>query len=147
MRTAPVSVCTHVDRQYATLYFVFWVDASESELGILDLIQVHMPPPRGASNGHRSLWRASTSALRACVSSTLSSTRTRRALVLVESALTWQVHYVLQEVVMGGMVLETDMARILGAYHEQEELVKREDPLRTRLEDVWKGIKRKATSS
>lgn len=58
-----------------------------------------------------------------------------------------KVHYVLHEVVMGGMVLETDMVRILHAYHEQEELVKREDPLRTRLEDVWSQIKRKATSS
>ena len=28
-------------RHYATLYFVFGVDASESELAILDLIQVH----------------------------------------------------------------------------------------------------------
>ncbi|XP_023366303.1 AP-3 complex subunit sigma-1-like isoform X2 [Otolemur garnettii] len=28
-------------RRYATLYFVFCVDSSESELGILDLIQVH----------------------------------------------------------------------------------------------------------
>ncbi len=27
-------------RQYATLYFVFWVDNTESELGIYDLIQV-----------------------------------------------------------------------------------------------------------
>lgn len=27
-------------RHYATLYFVFCVDTSESELGILDLIQV-----------------------------------------------------------------------------------------------------------
>lgn len=27
-------------RHYATLYFVFAVDSSESELGILDLIQV-----------------------------------------------------------------------------------------------------------
>lgn len=27
-------------RNYATLYFVFVVDTSESELGILDLIQV-----------------------------------------------------------------------------------------------------------
>lgn len=27
-------------RHYATLYFVFCVDASESELGVLDLIQV-----------------------------------------------------------------------------------------------------------
>lgn len=29
-----------VYRHYATLYFVFCVDSSESELGILDLIQV-----------------------------------------------------------------------------------------------------------
>ena len=31
-----------VYRHYATLYFVFCVDSSESELGILDLIQVNM---------------------------------------------------------------------------------------------------------
>ena len=30
-------------RHYATLYFVFCVDSSESELGILDLIQVSRP--------------------------------------------------------------------------------------------------------
>ena len=29
-------------RHYATLYFVFCVDSSESELGILDLIQVRL---------------------------------------------------------------------------------------------------------
>jgi AP-3 complex subunit sigma len=29
-----------VYRNYATLYFVFVVDAAESELGVLDLIQV-----------------------------------------------------------------------------------------------------------
>lgn len=29
-------------RHYATLYFVFCVDSSESELGILDLIQVKL---------------------------------------------------------------------------------------------------------
>jgi len=29
-----------ISRQYATLFFVFIVDESESELGILDLIQV-----------------------------------------------------------------------------------------------------------
>lgn len=29
-------------RHYATLYFVFCVDSSESELGILDLIQVSL---------------------------------------------------------------------------------------------------------
>ncbi len=32
--------CNIVYRHYATLYFVFVVDANESELGILDLIQV-----------------------------------------------------------------------------------------------------------
>ena len=32
-------------RHYATLYFVVAVDAAESELGILDLIQVRPPPP------------------------------------------------------------------------------------------------------
>jgi AP-3 complex subunit sigma len=30
-------------RHYATLYFIFAVDKSESELGILDLIQVLLP--------------------------------------------------------------------------------------------------------
>ena len=32
-------------RHYATLYFVFCVDSSESELGILDLIQVRAELP------------------------------------------------------------------------------------------------------
>lgn len=32
-----------VYRNYATLYFVFVVDGSESELGVLDLIQVCSP--------------------------------------------------------------------------------------------------------
>lgn len=32
--------CKLIYRHYATLYFVFCVDSSESELGILDLIQV-----------------------------------------------------------------------------------------------------------
>lgn len=32
--------CRLIYRHYATLYFVFCVDKSESELGILDLIQV-----------------------------------------------------------------------------------------------------------
>jgi len=33
-----------VYRNYATLYFVFVVDGAESELGILDLIQVRLFP-------------------------------------------------------------------------------------------------------
>uniref|UniRef100_A0A8C6MFX1 AP complex subunit sigma n=1 Tax=Nothobranchius furzeri TaxID=105023 RepID=A0A8C6MFX1_NOTFU len=62
-------------RHYATLYFVFCVDSSESELGILDLIQVH---------------------------------------------------YILQEVVMGGMVLETNMNEIIAQVEVQNRLEKSE---------------------
>ena len=40
-------------RHYATLYFVFCVDSSESELGILDLIQVDWP-----SLFFSGIWRA-----------------------------------------------------------------------------------------
>ena len=36
-----------VYRQYATLYFIIAIDGSESELGILDLIQVGSPPEAG----------------------------------------------------------------------------------------------------
>jgi len=38
-------------RHYATLYFVFCVDSSESELGILDLIQVNILPFSCCSTG------------------------------------------------------------------------------------------------
>ncbi|XP_032478095.1 AP-3 complex subunit sigma-2 isoform X2 [Phocoena sinus] len=65
-------------RHYATLYFVFCVDSSESELGILDLIQVH---------------------------------------------------YILQEVVMGGMVLETNMNEIVAQIEAQNRLEKSEGGL------------------
>uniref|UniRef100_A0A8D1TBT7 Adaptor related protein complex 3 subunit sigma 2 n=2 Tax=Sus scrofa TaxID=9823 RepID=A0A8D1TBT7_PIG len=65
-------------RHYATLYFVFCVDSSESELGILDLIQVH---------------------------------------------------YILQEVVMGGMVLETNMNEIVAQIEAQNKLEKSEGGL------------------
>ncbi|TNN16121.1 AP-3 complex subunit sigma-2 isoform 1 [Schistosoma japonicum] len=62
-------------RHYATLYFVFCVDSSESELGILDLIQVH---------------------------------------------------YILNELVLGGMVLETHINEITHRYEEQQKLEKQE---------------------
>uniref|UniRef100_A0A671SRD6 AP-3 complex subunit sigma-2-like n=1 Tax=Sinocyclocheilus anshuiensis TaxID=1608454 RepID=A0A671SRD6_9TELE len=67
-------------RHYATLYFVFCVDSSESELGILDLIQVH---------------------------------------------------YILQEVVMGGMVLETNMNEIVAQVELQNRMEKSEGGLST----------------
>ncbi|XP_018419302.1 PREDICTED: AP-3 complex subunit sigma-1-like isoform X2 [Nanorana parkeri] len=62
-------------RHYATLYFVFCVDSSESELGILDLIQVHN---------------------------------------------------ILAEMVMGGMVLETNMNEIVAQIDAQTKVEKSE---------------------
>ena len=58
---------TIIYRQYATLYFVFCVDKSESELGILDLIQVGGEGERG---GERE---------RACACVWICITRMRRA--------------------------------------------------------------------
>ena len=43
-------------RHYATLYFVFCVDSSESELGILDLIQVGVSAGRMAARGRPRGW-------------------------------------------------------------------------------------------
>ena len=73
-------------RHYATLYFIFAVDRSESELGILDLIQVFVE------------------ALDKCFEN------------VCELDLIFnidRVHQILDEVVMAGMVLETSLADIV----------------------------------
>ncbi|KAK4687315.1 AP-3 complex subunit sigma, partial [Tremellales sp. Uapishka_1] len=72
-------------RHYATLYFVFVVDGAESELGILDLIQVFV----------ESLDRAFEQ--------------------VCELDLIFhfdKVHYVLSEIIQGGLVLETNINEI-----------------------------------
>lgn len=75
-------------RHYATLYFIFAVDEAESELGILDLIQVFVE------------------ALDKCFEN------------VCELDLIFhidKIHYILDEIVMGGMVLETSLKEILKA--------------------------------
>ncbi|RWS24201.1 AP-3 complex subunit sigma-2-like protein [Leptotrombidium deliense] len=79
-------------RHYATLYFVFCVDSSESELGILDLIQVFVET------------------LDKCFEN------------VCELDLIFHVHNILNELVMGGMVLETNMNEILMRIEEQNKL-------------------------
>jgi AP-3 complex subunit sigma len=77
-----------VYRHYATLYFVFAVDKSESELGVLDLIQVFVE------------------GLDKCFED------------VCELDLIFnpdKAHNVLQEICMGGMVLETSLAQIVRA--------------------------------
>lgn len=86
-------------RHYATLYFVFCVDSSESELGILDLIQVFVET------------------LDKCFEN------------VCELDLIFhvdKVHYILNELVMGGMVLETNMTEILARIEDQKQLEKQE---------------------
>ncbi|KAM9181868.1 AP-3 complex subunit sigma-2 isoform 1-T1 [Mergus octosetaceus] len=86
-------------RHYATLYFVFCVDSSESELGILDLIQVFVET------------------LDKCFEN------------VCELDLIFhmdKVHYILQEVVIGGMVLETNMNEIVAQAEAQNKLEKAE---------------------
>lgn len=75
-------------RHYATLFFIFCVDESESELGILDLIQVFVET------------------LDRCFEN------------VCELDLIFhmdKINYVLDEIVVGGLVLETNMADILAA--------------------------------
>uniref|UniRef100_A0A2K5NE42 AP complex mu/sigma subunit domain-containing protein n=1 Tax=Cercocebus atys TaxID=9531 RepID=A0A2K5NE42_CERAT len=84
---------------YATLYFVFCVDSSESELGILDLIQVFVET------------------LDKCFEN------------VCELDLIFhvdKVHNILAEMVMGGMVLETNMNEIVTQIDAQNKLEKSE---------------------
>ncbi len=79
-------------RHYATLYFVFAVDRQESDLGILDLIQVFVE------------------ALDKCFENVCELD------LIFHSD---RVHYILDEIVMGGMVLETNIHLILQAIQDQ----------------------------
>ena len=93
------SDCNIIYRHYATLYFVFCVDSSESELGILDLIQVFV------------------------------ETLDKSFENVCELDLIFnldKVHHILNELVMGGMVLETNMNEILVQVAEQSKLERQE---------------------
>ena len=79
-------------RHYATLYFVFAVDQQESDLGILDLIQVFVE------------------ALDKCFENVCELD------LIFHSD---RVHYVLDEIVMGGMVLETNIHSVLQSVKDQ----------------------------
>uniref|UniRef100_A0A8C1SW33 AP-3 complex subunit sigma-2-like n=2 Tax=Cyprinus carpio TaxID=7962 RepID=A0A8C1SW33_CYPCA len=97
-------------RHYATLYFVFCVDSSESELGILDLIQLICFV----------FGQVFVETLDKCFEN------------VCELDLIFhmdKVHYILQEVVMGGMVLETNMNEIVAQVELQNRMEKSEGGL------------------
>lgn len=82
-------------RHYATLYFIFAVDRQESDLGILDLIQVFVE------------------SLDKCFENVC-----ELDLVFHSD----KVNYILDEIIMAGMVLETNINSILSAVVEQGKL-------------------------
>jgi AP-3 complex subunit sigma len=82
-------------RHYATLYFVIAADTAESELGILDLIQVFVE------------------VLDKCFENVCELD------VIFHSD---KVHYILDEIVMGGMVLETNIGEVMEAIIEMNKL-------------------------
>ncbi|XP_045864145.1 AP-3 complex subunit sigma-2 isoform X3 [Meles meles] len=147
-------------RHYATLYFVFCVDSSESELGILDLIQVfvetldkcfenvceldlifHMdknPVDTSDLTFWGFPWQPSRYRGAQWLSQHRGSADTPRFTFAREYWLEGpeprcepgtQVHYILQEVVMGGMVLETNMNEIVAQIEAQNRLEKSEGGL------------------
>jgi AP-3 complex subunit sigma len=91
-----------VYRNYATLYFVFVVDAAESELGVLDLIQV------GCSMKIRSIFTDPHPQV--FVESLDRSFENVCELDLVFHF--DEVHHILAEVIQGGLVLETSVDEI-----------------------------------
>uniref|UniRef100_A0A672G2V8 AP complex mu/sigma subunit domain-containing protein n=1 Tax=Salarias fasciatus TaxID=181472 RepID=A0A672G2V8_SALFA len=102
-------------RHYATLYFVFCVDSSESELGILDLIQVCH-----CCSIFIIIIKVFVETLDKCFEN------------VCELDLIFhmdKVHYILQEVVMGGMVLETNMNEIVAQVEVQNRMEKSEGGL------------------
>ena len=82
-------------RHYATLYFIVAVDNAESELGILDLIQVFVE------------------VLDKCFENVCELD------LIFHSD---KVHYIVDEIVMGGMVLETNIGDVLEAIVEMNKL-------------------------
>eukprot|EP00211_Chloroparvula_japonica_P009645 CAMPEP_0119126560 /NCGR_PEP_ID=MMETSP1310-20130426/5445_1 /TAXON_ID=464262 /ORGANISM="Genus nov. species nov., Strain RCC2339" /LENGTH=171 /DNA_ID=CAMNT_0007116727 /DNA_START=142 /DNA_END=657 /DNA_ORIENTATION=- len=102
-------------RHYATLYFVFVVDSSESELGILDLIQVFVET------------------LDKCFENVCE-------LDLIFHMC--RVHYILEEIIMGGLVLETSLPEVLRAVEDQKSIVKAEQPMGSGIANLVGGMKR-----
>jgi AP-3 complex subunit sigma len=96
------SDCKLIYRHYATLFFVFCCDESESELGILDLIQVFVETlDRSFSN--------------VCELDLIFNSDV--------------IHFIINEIVQSGMVVQTNMNEILARVEEQNKICKAESGL------------------
>ena len=91
-----------VYRLYATLYFCMWIDGSESELGILDLIQV-------------------------LVEALDQQFRNVCELDIIFNA--EKVHWVIDEMIVGGLVVETNPAKINEVLDAQAKIMRQQTDL------------------
>ena len=111
--------CKVVYRHYATLYFIFIVDQQESDLGILDLIQVFVEALDKCFENvcELDIIFHSDKVSKHVTHSVMISLP--RALHKYESQNTYwdnlQVNFVLDEICAAGMVLETNIVQILQA--------------------------------
>ena len=104
-----------VYRQYATLYFIMVIDSNESELSVLDLIQV------------------------------LVETLDRHFKNVCELDVIFnseQVHWVIDEMVVAGLVVETSMQEILAAVEAQSKRMREGDVAYQALEAVQGVLQR-----
>lgn len=96
-------------RHYATLYFIFVVDSSESELGILDLIQTFVE------------------SLDSCFKDVCE-------LDLIFNM--EKIHYILDEIIQGGMVIETRKEEIIKAVNEMKAKEASEEQITTQIKET-----------
>ncbi|SBT82821.1 AP-3 complex subunit sigma, putative [Plasmodium ovale] len=88
-----------VYRHFATLFFVFIIDSMESELGILDLIQVFVQ----------------------VLDANFENVCELDLIYNYE-----QINYILDEIIMGGIVLETNIEVILNSINGSKKLIENE---------------------
>lgn len=103
-----------VYKHFATLYFVFVFDSSENELAMLDLIQVFVET------------------LEKCF----------RNVCELDIVLNYsKMHNILDEIIVGGQVLETDSAEIIKAIEEMSKLETAANAtnLVSRSASLWRG--------
>ncbi|CAA9991302.1 AP-3 complex subunit sigma, putative [Plasmodium knowlesi strain H] len=88
-----------VYRHFATLYFIFIIDSMESELGILDLIQVFVQ----------------------VLDANFENVCELDLIYNYE-----QINYILDEIIMGGIVMETSIEAIMGSINGAKKLIENE---------------------
>lgn len=115
-------------RHYATLYFVFCVDSSESELGILDLIQVFVETlDKCFENVCELDLIFHADAVHHILAELVMGKLTGNQYPIPQT-IEQQFDFIKcsMHVIVGGMVLQTNMADILARIEDQSRLVKQE---------------------